>query len=80
MIFSDKTYFLKGDQYWEFYDNKMRTRRKEGKPISKLFGCRNGKLNSNMLMALTDEESSASSVQILLSNLVILILSIHILQ
>ncbi|XP_053375435.1 matrix metalloproteinase-2-like [Mercenaria mercenaria] len=77
-----KTYFLKGDQFWEFYDNKMRTRRKEGKPISKLLGCRNGKLTPySMALELedTDDGSSATSVQILFSNLVILLFCIHVL-
>lgn len=39
-----KTYFFQGDQYWEFYDNKMRARKKSPKPIGKIFGCKNGKL------------------------------------
>ena len=42
---SGKTYFFQGDQYWEFYDNKMKARKKSPKPIGKIFGCRNGKLN-----------------------------------
>lgn len=80
LFFPEKTYFLQGEQFWEFYDNKMRTRRINGKPISKLLGCRNGKLNSN-LMALEkeEEESSASGIQLLVSNLVILLICIHVL-
>ncbi|WAR03602.1 MMP16-like protein [Mya arenaria] len=50
-----KTYFLKGDQYWEFYDNKMRTRKKDGRPIGRLLGCHNGELKSDMTLRLSDD-------------------------
>lgn len=47
-----KTYFLKGDEYWTFYDTKMRTKKKTGSPVSRLFGCKNGVLDNAVVAAL----------------------------
>lgn len=75
-----KTYFLQGDQYWEFYDNKMRTRKKEGTPVAKLLGCHNGVLKQDLTETSETAEISSGSFglssavigRIIWSNLVIL--------
>lgn len=82
-----KTYFLQGDQYWEFYDVKMRTRKKEGTPISNLLGCQNGMLKQDLtveeipgLSSGKDKLSSAIIAQFLISNLVVLLSALHVLH
>lgn len=47
-LFSENLYFLKGGQFWEFYDNKMRIRKSKGTDIGKLLNCRNGKFKSDL--------------------------------
>ena len=60
-LFAGKTYFLKGDQFWDFYDVKMRTKKKEGTHISKLLKCRNGKLKEDLKVKSTSETLSSAS-------------------
>lgn len=39
----------------------MRTRKKQGTPISKLLNCRNGKLKGDLRIVLKDEEKTETS-------------------
>ncbi|KAK3609338.1 hypothetical protein CHS0354_024880 [Potamilus streckersoni] len=55
----NKTYFLQGKQYWEFYDNKMSVRKSKVRSIGEFLGCKDGQVQAQL--ELFQDKSADSS-------------------